>query len=273
MDLAILTDEISLDLDEALGEGKRLGFRKYELRCVDSYEHRVPYLNPGVEERLLNKVENQEIELTALTPGLFKIELSDTEGIRKALEDALPKTCEMATRLGAPRIIVFSFLRNGGGNPEEALFILKQAGEIAAEHGLQLSIENEPGFFCDTGVNTAEFVKSINAENVGINWDPANALVAGEAAYPVGYDAVRPYIQNVHIKDAIPVPPDKWENRLIGDGGVNWLGQLRALMNDKPIDHLTLETHVFPVLEATREDVRRLKIIMDAVDALNQQDA
>ena len=128
-------------------------------------------------------------------------------------------------------------------------------------------------FFCDTGVNTAEFVKSINAENVGINWDPANALVAGEAAYPVGYDAVRPYIQNVHIKDAIPVPPDKWENRLIGDGGVNWLGQLRALMNDKPIDHLTLETHVFPVLEATREDVRRLKIIMDAVDALNHQDA
>ncbi|MBT6770243.1 MAG: hypothetical protein HOA81_14795, partial [Opitutales bacterium] len=86
-------------------------------------------------------------------------------------------------------------------------------------------------------------------------------------------DAVRPYIQNVHIKDAIPVPPDKWENRLIGDGGVNWLGQLRALMNDKPINHLTLETHVFPVLEATQEDVRRLKIIMDAVDALNRQDA
>ena len=261
MDLAILTDEISLDLDEALDEGKRLGFSKFELRCVDSYEHRVPYLNPGVEERILRKIENQEIELTALTPGLFKIGLSDTEGIRKALEDALPKTCEMAKRLGAPRIIVFSFLRNGGGNSEEA------------KHGLQLSIENEPGFFCDTGVNTAEFVKSINAENVGINWDPANALVAGEAAYPVGYEAVRPYLQNVHIKDAIPIPPDKWENRLIGDGGVNWLGQLRALINDKPIDHLTLETHVFPVLEATREDVRRLKILMNTVEAINRQDA
>jgi len=273
VDLAILTDEISLDLDEALDEGKRLGFRKFELRCVDSYEHRVPYLNPGVEERLLRKIENQEIELTALTPGLFKIGLSNTEGIRKALEDALPKTCEMAKRLGAPRIIVFSFLRNGGGNREEALSILKQAGQITAEHGLQLSIENEPGFFCDTGVNTAEFVKSINAENVGINWDPGNALVSGEAAYPIGYEAVRPYLQNVHIKDTIPIPPDKWENRLIGDGGVNWLGQLRALINDKPIDHLTLETHVFPVLEATREDVRRLKILMDTVKAINQQDA
>ena len=164
-------------------------------------------------------------------------------------------------------------MRNGGGNSEEALSILKEAGQIVAKHGLQLSIENEPGFFCDTGVNTAEFVKSINAENVGINWDPANALVAGEAAYPVGYEAVRPYLQNVHIKDAIPIPPDKWENRLIGDGGVNWLGQLRALINDKPIDHLTLETHVFPVLEATREDVRRLKILMNTVEAINRQDA
>lgn len=273
MDLAILTDEISLDIDVALEEGKRLGFSKYELRCVDSYEHRVPYLNPGVEERLLPKVENKEIEFTALAPGLFKIGLSDTDAIRQEMEEALPKTCEMATRLGAPRIIVFSFLRKDGGDRNDALRLLKEAGRIAAQYDLQLSVENEPGFFCDTGVNTAKLIQELDAENVGINWDPANALVAGEAAYPVGYDAVLPYLQNVHIKDAIPIPPDQWENRLICDGAVNWIGQLRALLKDAPINHLTLETHVFPVLEATREDLRRIKILFNAIDAINRPEA
>ncbi len=64
------------------------------------------------------------------------------------------------------------------------------------------------------------------------------------------------------------MPPDKWENRLIGDGGVNWLGQLWALRRDGDLSHLTLETHVFPVLEATREDLRRLRILFETIDAL-----
>ncbi len=270
MDFAILTDEISLNLDEALEEGERLGFRKYELRCIDSYEHRVPNFKSGVEDRLCREIEKKEIEFTALTPGVFKIPLSETEKIRHEMEVIFPRTCEMANRLGAPRVIVFSFMRNGGGDTDEAISLLKEAGQIAQQFDLQLSVENEPGFFCDTGTNTAKLVQSIDADNVGINWDPANAVVAGEAAYPVGYDAIRPYIQNVHIKDAIPIPPDKWENRLIGDGGVNWLGQLRVLINDAPVSHVTLETHVFPVLESTRANVKRLKILMNAIEAQNQ---
>ncbi len=130
-------------------------------------------------------------------------------------------------------------------------------------------MENEPGFFCDTGVHTAEIVQAIGKKHVGVNWDTANAVVSGEAAYPVGYDAVLPHIQNVHLKDGIPVPPDKWENRLIGDGGVNWMGQLQALVNDAPVGHLTLETHVFPVLESTRENMRRLQILMQAVESMH----
>jgi sugar phosphate isomerase/epimerase len=138
---------------------------------------------------------------------------------------------------------------------------LKEAAAVAKAYGLELSVENEPGAWCDTGVNTAAIVEAIGLEHVGVNWDPANAVYAGEAAYPVGYDAVRHLIQNVHIKDGIPLPPDKWENRLIGDGGVNWIGQLRAFQRDQPVPFYTLETHVFPLMESTREDLRRLRIL------------
>lgn len=270
VELAILTDEISLDIDEALEEGKALGFRKFELRCADSYENRVPYLKAKAESRINQEVERKEIEITALTPGIFKIGLGDSQKIRKEMDVTLPKTCEMAVQLGAPRVIAFSFMTHEGGTAADAITLLKEAGKVAAEFGLQLSIENEPGFFCDTGVHTAAFVKEIHQSNVGVNWDTANALVSGEAAYPVGYDAVLPCIQNVHLKDGIPVPPDKWENRLIGDGGVNWVGQLQALIRDAPVSHVTMETHVFPVLESTRENLRRLKILLKTVEAMNQ---
>ncbi len=271
MELAILSDEISLDLDEALDAGAAMGFRKYEIRCFDDYQHRVPYFKPDRESRLLERVGQDGVAVTSLTPGTFKLKLSQRDRIRRELEETLPSTCEMAVRLGAPTVIVFGFMRETNGDPEEAIAHLKQAGGIAAGYNLQLAVENEPGSYFDTGVNTAKAMRGIALDNVGINWDPANALVSGEVAYPVGYEAVRPWLRNVHLKDAIPVPPDKWENRLIGDGGVNWFGQLRALCRDASLPHLTLETHVFPLLESTREDLRRLNILFEAVRTLDAE--
>ena len=240
MELAILSDEISLDLEEAFRFGAELGFRKYEIRCFDDYDHRVPHFRPGRLERLLQLVESDTIEVSAVTPGTFKIDLSNSEQLNVELNDTLPRACEMAKQLNSPRLITFGFMREEGVDQNAVVEKLKEAGRIAQEHGLELAVENEPGSYCDTGENTAKIVKAIGMDHVGINWDPANAVVSGEVAFPIGYETVLPYLQNVHIKDAIPIPPDQWENKLIGDGGVNWLGQLRQLMKDKPFEHLTL---------------------------------
>ncbi len=266
MELAIITDEISLDLEEALSEGKALGFRKYELRCIDNYKMRVPFFNQGREARLLEEIAKKEIEISALTPGVFKNSLSDRSRLQTELDDILPKTCEMAVRLGAPMIIVFAFLEQKASDRAEVIARLREAGQIAKAFGLQISVENEPGHFCDTGVKTAKIVSEVSMDNVGINWDPGNALGAGEIAYPIGYEAIRPHLFNMHVKDNIPLPNSKWENRLIGDGGMNWLGQLKAVKKDAIIPHLTLETHVFPVLESTRENLRRLRILIETID-------
>ncbi|MCC5835312.1 MAG: sugar phosphate isomerase/epimerase [Opitutales bacterium] len=268
MELGIISDEVSLDLEEAFTEGKALGFNKYEIRCFDDFEYRVPYFKPGRVERLYEKVASKEIEVTALTPGTFKIELGETEKLKVEMEETLPQTCELAVRLGAPKIIVFGFMRGGGGTMEAAIEQLKRAAQIVHSYNLELSIENEPGSFLDTGVNTAEAMQALAGKGIGVNWDPANAITSGEAAYPVGYDAVKPYINNIHIKDSFPLPGGKWENRLIGDGGMNWIGQFKALLKDKPVPFMTLETHVFPVLEATREDLRRYRIFLDAIRAI-----
>lgn len=272
MELTILTDELALDIDKALAAGAELGFSKYEVRCIDSYENRIPYFQPGREERL-QAARAEGIAFTAVTPGVFKIRPSETDALRREMDETLPRTCAMAKRLGAPRVIVFGFLRGPGERYEDALARLREAGQIVADHGLEMAVENEPGSFCDTGANTAEAIRSLAAPHVGVNWDPANAVISGEAAYPVGYDAVKPFLQNVHIKDAIPTRDGLWRNHLIGDGGVNWLGQLAALARERPLECLTLETHVFPVLAATRENLRRLRILLEAVKQLNAEPA
>lgn len=268
MEFGILTDEISLNLDEALREGKAMGFRKYEVRCMDSYQERVPYFKKEYEDRLIREVKKGEIEITALTPGSFKIKLSETEKLRKQMEEDIPKTCELAVRMKCPMLILFGFLREEGHGVDEVVEKLQQASEIASQYNLIFAIENEPISYCDTGENTADVIRKVDRDNIGINWDPGNAVSCGEAAYPIGYEAVKPFLKNVHIKDTIPIPPDKWENRIIGEGGMNWVGQLKALRRDKLVPHLTLETHVFPLLESTREDMRRLRILLEAVDAI-----
>ena len=161
----------------------------------------------------------------------------------------------MAQRLDAPTIIVFSFMRSNDGSKAEAIDLLGKAGEIVASHGLKMAIENEPGFYGYWREYSC-LGQSNWLENVGINWDPGNAVSSGEAAFPVGYQAVLPFLLNVHVKDTIPVPPDKWENLLIGDGGVNWLGQIRALAKNG-LPNISPWRHVFPLLESTSEDLRR----------------
>lgn len=273
MELAIITDEISLDLEEAVRHGRELGFQTVEIRCLDDYAHRVPALLPGRRERLLELVRAGAIRISAVSPGTFKIPLSDRLRLRRELDEGLPRSCELAKALGAGRIITFGFMREPHGDRDEAVARLREAAGIAAAHGLELSIENEPGAYADTGVRTAALVEDIGLEAVGVNWDPANAVYAGEAAYPVGYVAILPWLHNVHVKDGIPLPPDKWENRLLGDGGVNWVGQLRDLLRDRPVPHLTLETHVFPLLESTRENLRRLRLLMAAAHAMEGDSA
>ena len=273
IDLAILSDELSLDLEEALRLGESLGFRKYEIRCIGDYEHRVPNIPENAIARLESLVAEGRLEIPALSPGTFKIKLSEEEALRREMDDILPRACALARRLHCPRLITFGFMRETATALETVVDRLREAGQIAAEHGLQLSVENEPGSWCDSGVNTAAIVREIGMDLVGINWDPANGVYAGEAAWPVGYEAVRPFIQNIHIKDGIPLPGGKWENRLLGDGGVNWIGQLAAFMRDQPVAHYTLETHVFPLLESTREDLRRLDILMQAARRIDKSES
>ena len=98
--------------------------------------------------------------------------------------------------------------------------MLSEAAEIAARAGIALLVETEEGFWADTGARSAALVERVGNPSLGINWDPANALIEGDVPFPEGYDAVRRHVRNVHFKDARRYPDGNWE--LLAEGDVEY---------------------------------------------------
>lgn len=267
--IGIVSDEISLDIKEAIDIGLQLEIKNYELRFIGSYEKRVPYVDDRDIDFILKNIESGKINITALSPGIFKIRPSEHERVKFELETVLPDTFKLARKLNVNKIIIFGFVKDQTPK-ENVIEILKNASAYAQSQNFILAIENEPGFYCDTGKNTSEIIKSTGAKNLGANWDPANAVGAGEFAYPSGYEFIKNYIFNLHIKDAVNYP--EFKCTLIGDGAVNWFGQLKAIIHDGIIDkiNITLETHHLPLVESTIENLKRLKLILKSIEELTQ---
>ncbi|MCL1787617.1 MAG: sugar phosphate isomerase/epimerase, partial [Defluviitaleaceae bacterium] len=105
-------------------------------------------------------------------------------------------------------------------------------------------------FAVETGPETAqvllEFLDSLGAGGVRVNYDPAN-LVMVVADDPVkGVHTLGKYIVHTHAKDGIQVSanPLKWEELPLGQGGVKWDEYLLALNDVGFNGFLTIEREV-----------------------------
>ncbi len=112
MEIGIVSDEISLDFQEAVKYGTSWGIMKYEVRTLKS--GRVPEVNSNEIRDVLSCLRENGITITALSPGLFKHPISNKNGIERHLNILLPKTIELAAKLGVDKIIIFGFQRENG---------------------------------------------------------------------------------------------------------------------------------------------------------------
>jgi sugar phosphate isomerase/epimerase len=264
MRIGIVTDEISSDVREAIQLGLNWGIMDYELRVIG--EARVPTVKSETVDDLLWLKEKLGLHYTALSPGTGKGTIDDQATLQREMNETLPATFALAKKFASPKVIIFGFQRLPHQSETllpQVLEAFRQIAALAEKENLQIVIENEPGFWCDTGKNTANIIAAVNSPHLRANWDPANALGTDETPYPDGYEALKKWIANVHVKDTIKgsliqcVP--------IGEGKIDWPGQIKALVHDRVVEHVTLETHCLPLIENSQKNLERLKHILKSV--------
>jgi sugar phosphate isomerase/epimerase len=283
MKISIVTDEISADPETAIELGVEWGVKDFELRGFGT--NRVPLLNPFQKSRIRELLDEFNVKIVAISPGLFKcpfpigqrerfpLRIFDQalyqqwrqprDVVRYHQEELLPLSIEYAKEIGAARIIAFSFERSFTSElivPDEILIALRQAAEQTGAAGLELVIEVEANFWVDTGRNAAEMMQAVDHPALGVNWDPGNAIVAGDKPYPDGYGAVRDFVKHVHFKDVAFGADGSYCFALEGD--INWAGQISALTTDGYTGYISVETHMEPKVRCARAMTERLKRLL-----------
>jgi sugar phosphate isomerase/epimerase len=172
----------------------------------------------------------------------------DVFGSKHTYEDQ-PRLTEhafkIAKKMGAPIVRVFSYWRTL--KPEECFEAvvksLRKLAEKAEKENLIIGLENEHACNIATGEETGKLLAALDHPALKVVWDPANALVAGENPFPEGYARIPAgRIVHVHAKDC-RVHDHKAEWLPLGEGSVDWPGQIAALERDGYTGWISLETH------------------------------
>ena len=285
MKISLITDEISADPETAIELGVEWGVHDFELRGFGTA--RVPNFSAFQKQRILELLEAFNVNVIAISPGLFKMPFPDRrrerfplrtfdialydrwekaqDALKAHIEELLPASIEYARLVGAREIVIFSFERSADAEaqvPDEVLETLRQAAEMAGSAGMQLAIEVESGFWADAGKHTAEIIRAVDHPALLVNWDPGNAFHAGDDPYPAGYEAVRPYVAHVHFKDI--QRSEQGQYRYVVEGAIDWAGQIAALQRDGYTGYISVEPHMQPKVSSARALLSRLRGLIEA---------
>ena len=110
LQVGIVSDEISRDFREALRIGIPLGIRRYEIRNLAA--GRAPVCGDAAMRETERIAREEGVEITALSPGLFKYTHSAIE-FRREMAEVYPLAVEWALRWKLPGLIVFGFHKPG----------------------------------------------------------------------------------------------------------------------------------------------------------------
>ena len=238
--LGVITDEVSQNIDEAAAFAAHFGLDALELRSVND---RGPFQWTDEDvARIKAAAEAHGLEIAAISSPLFKCNIGDAEAVEAHIE-GFRRCIGHCRALGCSIIRGFDFWKEGASIAARAEKFIPIA-KLCEENRILCVLENEPSTHGATPADVLELVKAIGSPWIQVLFDPGNIPFAVEDArpYPDDYEAVRPYIRHIHIKDAVR---ENGQGRAvcIGTGDVDYPGLLRALLRDGYEGCMCLETH------------------------------
>lgn len=257
--LAILTDEVSQELDDVLRFAKDFQLDGIEVRSL--FGRAFKDLTPADLRSIASAAAGEGIAIAGCASPVFKCNLDSPQEIAEHVE-LFKRAVEAAHILGTDLIRVFAFLRRS--HPATSADLERAASHFGAlldcvkGTNLRIGIENEASCVVGNAAETAEFWRHLpNSPQLGVVWDPCNCLFLEGSEDPIrdGFPLVAEHTIHVHIKDArrqgTKPAPTCIE---IGTGALDFPGHLRDLKARGYRGWITLETHwrVVPLDEATQ---------------------
>jgi L-ribulose-5-phosphate 3-epimerase len=256
--IGAITDEFSPDIRVAAKAMAELGMKTAELRMIGSKN--IMDLSDAEVDEARGVLDAHNIKVLGIASPLLKCVLPDAPAVDERFQQDLfaskhtfedqprltKRAFDIAERTGAKIVRVFSYWRTV---EPEAVFervaaALQALAEQAARHNLTIGIENEHACNIATARETARVFDAIADQNLQAVWDPANAYVSGEDAFPTGYGLLpAARLAHVHAKDCRMRQGHQPEWCALGEGDVDWRGQIKALQDAGYDQAIHLETH------------------------------
>jgi len=256
MNLGIVTDELSVNLPFALGAAAALGLKRIELRGTAT--GRVPFISGDEKEMLQDMIDDYGFVITAISPGTFKCKLRSQQ-FSEQLKN-FEKALDFAEEFEIPKIITFAVERSADDTEDDYQTIIEAVGEaalLAKKRGIIIAAENEAGCWNDTPESIIRMQNDLKDTGLLLNWDPGNFHASCGLDYKSGYEPLKKFITNVHVKDSAGQgKAHRWV--ALGEGEINWQSQMTDILNDMPDVDISIETHTWPLLENTMTNIKMI---------------
>ena len=213
--LSAFADEYCPELEKQLIALGVFDITHIELRFAD--KKNVSDMNDDEIANLKNLLEKYEIKVNSIGSPLGKITI---DGDIKAHLEKTERVCQIAQKLDAPYVRMFSFYPPKGENiaayKDKVFETVGKMIEIAEKYGVRLCHENEARIFGEQPENCLELLAYFGGR-LGCVFDMGNFALEGYDPM-AAYGMLEPYIDYFHIKDALSagaiVPPGKGEAKI-----------------------------------------------------------
>ena len=253
MILSTVTDEVLPDrshdaLPRIFRTAADQGVSTFEIRMVEA--KRFPIVESEAWDRLLHCSREFGITYTSVSPGLFKTTLH-SDLMRPHRNHLAAMSMDLADAIGVKTLVTFGILRDGRDGDDafgRVVDLLRQTAEAAAARGFTLQLENPPHTWADTADNCLALLKAVDHPAFGYIWDVGNLYEAEPGDFRPGYEKLKPYIRNVHLKDG-RVEHGRMVWQQFGKGLTDIKGQIETLKAHGYAGTLTVEAKCEPQMD------------------------
>lgn len=228
---------------EAIELFGKIGADGAEIVVQDEYKSGIPCdCSSSVLAEIKKCAKDSHIDIICLTPYNSNFNSLD-EAVRQEEIEAIKKVIGYCDYLGAKYIriyggnLVAGDTENIAAKREYLIQSLRQLGDLAAEKGVTLVVENHFNTMAVSAKDSAALIRDVNHKAVRILYDQANLTFTENEDYEEAISIQQQYVSYMHVKDLVFLegksfassdvarPNDDERNvhtRIVGEGIIKW---------------------------------------------------